>query len=189
MHELINYCQDHGIHTAESLMSELERMEEEAAAIRNRLTQIDRRLRDIPEIIRSADTVKCLQPIKDKSNYGFSSQKANYIKAHTAELAEYNKAYRTLMKLNGDSHVDTDALSREAAELSCTKTRFTEMQEDAKPRLAMMRKVRKCVQAVWADADLDDKRTEYAPSARTNHAMEAKEKRNQPRCKEWDMAI
>lgn len=148
VHELIDYCQDHGIHTAESLMSELERMEEEAAAIRNRLAQIDRRLRDIPEIIRAADTVKRLQPIKDKSNYGFSSQKANYIKAHTAELAEYNKAYRTLMKLNGDSHVNTDALSHEADELNLTKARFMEMQEDAKPRLAMMRKVRKCVQAV-----------------------------------------
>lgn len=66
MHELIDSLQNYGIHTAESLMSELERMEEEAAAIRNRLAQIDRRLRDIPEIIRSADTVKCLQPIKVK---------------------------------------------------------------------------------------------------------------------------
>lgn len=189
VHELIDSLQDHGIHTAESLMSELERMEEEAAAIRNRLAQIDLRLRDIPEIIRAADTVKRLQPIKDKSNYGFSSQKANYIKAHTAELAEYNKAYRTLMKLNGDSHVDTDALSREAAELNRTKARFIEMQEDAKPRLAMMRKVRKCVQAVWADADLDDKRAEHTPSSRANHEMETEEKRNQPRRKKWDVAI
>ncbi len=189
VHELIDYCQDHGIHTAESLMSELDRTEEETAAIRNRLTQIDRRLRDIPEIIRAADTVKRLQPIKDKSNYGFSSQKANYAKAHTAELAEYNKAYRTLMKLNGDSHVDAAALGREAAELNQTKARFTEMQEDAKPRLTMMRKVRKCVQAVWADADLDDKRTEYSPSTRTNNEKESIENRNKTKHKEWDMAI
>lgn len=189
VHELIDYCQDHGIHTAESLMSELERMEEDAAAIRNWLAQIDRRLHDIPEIIRAADTVKRLQPIKDKSNYGFSSQKANYIKAHTAELAEYNKAYRTLMKLNGDSHVNTDALSHEADELNRTKTRFMEMQEDAKPRLTMMRKVRKCVQAVWVDADLDDKRTEHSPSARTNHEQELIENRNKLKHKEWDMAI
>lgn len=93
------------------------------------------------------------------------------------------------MKLNGDSHVNTDALSREAAELSRTKVRFTEMQEDAKPRLAMMRKVRKCVQAVWADADLDDKRIEYASSARTNHEHESIENRNKLKHKEWDMAI
>ena len=93
------------------------------------------------------------------------------------------------MKLNGDSHVDTDALSREAAELNRTKVRFMEMQEDAKPRLTMMRKVRKCVQAVWADADLDDKRTEHAPSARTNQEQESIENRNKPKHKEWDMAI
>ncbi len=189
VHEMIDYCQDHGIHTAESLMSELECMEEEAAAIWNRLAQLDRRLRDIPEIIRAADTVKRLQPVKDKTRYGFKTQTQSYAAAHADELAEYNKAYRTLMKLNGDSHVDADALSREAAELNRTKARFIEMQEDAKPRLTMMRKVRKCVQAVWADADLDDKRIEHASFARTNHEQESIENRNKPKHKEWDMAI
>ncbi len=189
VHELIDYCQDHGIHTAESLMRELDEMEEEAAAIRNRLTQIDRRLRDIPEIIRAADTVKRLQPIKDKTRYGFKAQTQSYAATHSDELTEYNKAYRTLMKLNGDSHVDAAALSREAAELNQTKARFTEMQEDAKPRLMMMRKVRKCVQAVWADADLDDKRTEHSPSTRTNNEQESIENRNKTKHKEWDMAI
>lgn len=170
-------------------MSELERMEEDAAAIRNRLTQIDRRLRDIPEIIRAADTVRRLQTIKDKSNYGFKAQTQSYAAAHADELAAYNKAYRTLMKLNGDNHVDTEALSRESAELNRTKARFMEMQEDAKPRLTMMRKVRKCVQAVWADADLDDKRIEHASFAHANHEQEFIENRNKPKHKEWDMAI
>ena len=189
VHELIDYCQDHGIHTAESLMRELDRMEEEAAAIRKRLTQIDRRLRDIPEIIRAADTVKRLQTIKDKTRYGFKAQIQSNTATHADELTEYNKAYRTLMKLNGDSRVDAAALSREAAELNRTKARFMEMQEDTKPRLTMMRKVRKCVQAVWADADLDDKRNEHAPSARTNNEQESIENCNQPKHKEWDMAI
>lgn len=187
--DLIAELRDMAIYTTEDAIRELDNMETDETAIRDRLKQIDRRIKDIPAIIEAAETVQRLQPIKTKSQYGFASQKASYTNTHSAQLAEYNTAYRKLMKLSNDSHVEAGALNAELAELTRNKSYFTAQLDEMKPRLKILRRVRKCVQAVYADADREEQRYRREDAPAQDTLAEKTERRNKPDRDGWDMAV
>ena len=93
------------------------------------------------------------------------------------------------MNLNSDSRADAGALNAELAEPIQVKLDFTAQFDEMKPRLKILRRVRKCVQAVYADADREEKHDRRKDtSARSTPSLEA-ERRNKPARDGWNMAI
>ena len=189
MQNLIAELRDMAIYTTEDAIRDLDNMETEEAAIRDRIHQIDRRMKDIPDIIEAAKTIERLQSIKTKSQYGFAAQKVSFANAHASELSEYNNAYRTLMKLNGGSHVDADGLAAELEELNRNKTYFADQLDEMKPRLKILRRVRKCVQAVYADADRDEQRDRREDAPPIIADTTEPKRRNTTGRKGWEMTV
>lgn len=156
IHRLMSYVKENELYTAEKVMAKLDPMEAEADSIRQELKQINQRLRDIPAIIEAAKTVKRLQPIKDKTMYGFAAQKQNAASAYADELQEYNKAYALLKRLNETPDVNENRFIMEIDDLQYRKAVLQKFQDGMKDDLSILRKIRKCVQTVQMDANIDN---------------------------------
>ena len=92
-----------------------------------------------------------------KSKFGFGAKKI--AAEHAQELAAYDAAYATLMRLNNKSiKVDTDALEEEKKKLTARNAKLTQQLEHMKPQLDPLRKIRKCIHIVEADLDHAERR-------------------------------
>ncbi len=107
----MDYLKAHSLNTVEDLNQAIDSLNQTAAPLRKQLKQNENRMRAIARIKDAAAVHAKLKPIHDtfiKKN--FKLTKDAYAAQHKDELDAFNKAVRTLMKLNGSIAVDFSAL-------------------------------------------------------------------------------
>ena len=107
----VEYLKAHSLNTVEDLNQAIDSLNQIAAPLRRQLKQNENRVRAIAQIKDAATVHAKLKPIHDtfmKKN--FKLTKDAYAAQHKDELESFNKAVRTLMKLNGSTAVDFSVL-------------------------------------------------------------------------------
>ena len=118
-------------------------------SIRRQLKQNENRMRTIAQIRDAAAVHAKLKPIHDtfiKKN--FKLTKDAYAAQHKEELDTFNKAVRTLMKLNGSTTVDFSALDAEFSALQSGSAELHTQLETLQPDLTALKNVRKYIDMV-----------------------------------------
>ena len=108
---MVDYLKAHSLNTIEDLNQAIDSLNQTAAPLRRQLKQNENRMRAIAQIKDAAAVHAKLKPIHDtfmKKN--FKLTKDAYAAQHKEELDTFNKAVRTLMKLNGSTAVDFSVL-------------------------------------------------------------------------------
>ena len=119
------------------------------APLRRQLKQNENRMRTIAQIKDAAAVHAKLKPIHDtfmKKN--FKLTKGAYAAQHKEELDTFNKAVRTLMKLNGGTTVDFSALDAEFSALQSGSAELRSQLETLQPDLTALKNVRKYIDLV-----------------------------------------
>ena len=136
--QAVDYLKAHALNTVEDLNAAIKELNQTAAPIRKQLKQNENRMRAIAQIKDAAAVHAELKPIHDtflKKN--FKLTKDAYAAQHKEELDTFNKAVRTLMKLNGSTTVDFSALDAEFSALQSgsaeLRTKLETLQPDMEP--------------------------------------------------------
>lgn len=106
--QAVDYLKAHSLNTFEDLNTAISNLNQTAAPLRKQLKQSESRMRAIAQIKDAAAVHAKLKPIHDtfiKKN--FKLTKDAYATQHKDELDTFNKAVRTLMKLNGSAELRT----------------------------------------------------------------------------------
>ena len=109
----VDYLKAHSLNTIEDLDTAISNLNQTAAPLRRQLKQNENRMRAIAQIKDAAAVHAKLKPVHDtfiKKN--FKLTKDAYADQHKDELDAFNKAVRTLMKLNGSTGVPLPKNSR-----------------------------------------------------------------------------
>ena len=118
-------------------------------SIRRQLKQNENRMRTIAQIRDAAAVHAKLKPIHDtfiKKN--FKLTKDAYAAQHKEELDTFNKAVRTLMKLNGSTTVDFSALDAEFSALQSGSAELRTQLETLQPDISALKNIRKYIDMV-----------------------------------------
>ena len=118
-------------------------------SIRRQLKQNENRMRTIAQIRDAAAVHAKLKPIHDtfiKKN--FKLTKDAYAAQHKEELDTFNKAVRTLMKLNGSTTVDFSALDAEFSALQSGSAELRTKLETLQPDVSALKNIRKYIDMV-----------------------------------------
>ena len=106
--QAVDYLKAHSLNTIEDLNQAIDSLNQTAAPLRRQLKQNENRMWAIDQIKDAAAVHAKLKPIHDtfmKKN--FKLTKDAYAAQHKDELDAFNKAVRTLMKLNGSAELRT----------------------------------------------------------------------------------
>mgnify|MGYP000426474086 CR=1 FL=1 len=120
-----------------------------AAPLRRQLKQNENRMRAIAQIKDAAAVHAKLKPVHDtfiKKN--FKLTKDAYAAQHKDELDAFNKAVRTLMKLNGSTAVDFSALDAEFSALQSGSAELRTKLETLQPDISALKNIRKYIDMV-----------------------------------------
>ena len=120
-----------------------------AAPLRRQLKQNENRMRAIAQIKDAAAVHAKLKPVHDtfiKKN--FKLTKDAYAAQHKEELDTFNKAVRTLMKLNGSTAVDFSALDAEFSVLQSGSAELRTKLETLQPDISALKNIRKYIDMV-----------------------------------------
>ena len=120
-----------------------------AEPLRKQLKQNENRMRAIAQIKDAAAVHAKLKPIHDtfiKKN--FKLTKDAYAAQHKEELDAFNKAGRTLMKLNGGTTVDFSALDAEFSALQSGSAELHTQLETLQPDVSALKNIRKYIDMV-----------------------------------------
>ena len=104
----VDYLKAHYLNTIEDFDTAISNLNQTAAPLRRQLKQNENRMRAIAQIKDAAAVHAKLKPVHDtfiKKN--FKLTKDAYAAQHKDELDAFNKAVRTLMKLNGSTELRT----------------------------------------------------------------------------------
>ena len=145
----VDYLKAHSLNTIENLDTAISNLNQTAAPLRGQLKQNENRMRAIAQIKDAAAAHAKLKPIHDtfiKKN--FKLTKDAYAAQHKEELDTFNKAVRTLMKLNGSTAVDFSALDAEFSALQSSSAEFRSQLETLQPDLTALKNVRKYIDLV-----------------------------------------
>ena len=158
----VDYLKAHSLNTIEDLDTAISNLNQTAAPLRRQLKQNENRMRTIAQIRDAAAVHAKLKPIHDtfiKKN--FKLTKDAYAAQHKDELDTYNKAVRTLMKLNGSTAVDFSALDAEFSALQSSSAEFRTQLETLQPDISDLKSVRKYIDMVLNKQQL------FAPGGKT----------------------
>ena len=145
----VDYLKAHSLNTVEDLNQAIDSLNQTAAPLRRQLKQNENRMRAIAQIKDAAAVHAKLKPIHDtfiKKN--FKLTKDAYAAQHKEELDIFNKAVRTLMKLNGSTAVDFSALDAEFSALQSGSAELHTQLETLQPDLTALKNVRKYIDMV-----------------------------------------
>ena len=145
----MDYLKAHSLNTVEDLNQAIDSLNQTAAPLRGQLKQNENRMRAIAQIKDAAAVHAKLKPIHDtfiKKN--FKLTKDAYAAQHKDELDAFNKAVRTLMKLNGSTAVDFSALDAEFSALQSDSAELRSQLETLQPDLTALKNVRKYIDMV-----------------------------------------
>ena len=158
----MDYLKAHSLNTVEDLNQAIDSLNQTAAPLRKQLKQNENRMRAITQIKDAAAVHAKLKPIHDifiKKN--FKLTKDAYAAQHKEELDIFNKAVRTLMKLNGSIAVDFSALDAEFSALQSSSAEFRTQLETLQPDISDLKSVRKYIDMVLNKQQL------FAPGGKT----------------------
>ena len=113
------------------------------------MKQNEKRMRAIAQIKDAAAVHAKLKPIHDafmKKN--FKLTKDAYAAQHKEKLDTFNKAVRTLMKLNGSTAVDFSALDAEFSALQSGSAELRTQLETLQPDISALKNIRKYIDMV-----------------------------------------
>ena len=145
----VDYLKAHSLNTVEDLNQAIDSLNQTAAPLRKQLKQNENRMRAIAQIKDAAAVHAKLKPIHDifiKKN--FKLTKDAYAAQHKEELDIFNKAVRTLMKLNGSIAVDFSALDAEFSALQSSSAEFRTQLETLQPDVSALKNIRKYIDMV-----------------------------------------
>lgn len=115
----IVYLQEHEIVTPEDLQKHLNEKQEVFDDLDGQIHDKEKRMRDIQSQIKAWDSVERLLPIHHEYiKISWKSKKEKFYQAHKAEIDEYNKTFRLLIKLYPDKKVPISSLRAELEKLS-----------------------------------------------------------------------
>ena len=135
--------------TALYLNQAIDSLNQTAAPLRRQLKQNENRMRAIAQIKDAAAVHAKLKPVHDtfiKKN--FKLTKDAYAAQHKDELDAFNKAVRTLMKLNGSTAVDFSALDAEFSALQSGSAELHTQLETLQPDVSALKNIRKYIDMV-----------------------------------------
>ena len=147
--QAVDYLKAHSLNTIEDLDTAISNLNQTTAPLRRQLKQNENRMRTIAQIKDAAAVHAKLKPIHDtfmKKN--FKLTKEAYAAQHKEELDTFNKAVRTLMKLNGGTTVDFSALDAEFSALQSGSAELRSQLETLQPDLTALKNVRKYIDLV-----------------------------------------
>ena len=147
--QAVDYLKAHSLNTVEDLDTAISNLNQTAAPLRRQLKQNENRMRAIAQIKDAAAVHAKLKPIHDtfmKKN--FKLTKDAYAAQHKEELDAFNKAVRTLMKLNGSTTVDFSALDAEFSALQSDSAELRTQLETLQPDISAMKNIRKYIDMV-----------------------------------------
>ena len=160
--QAVDYLKAHFLNTIEDLDTAISNLNQTAAPLRRQLKQNENRMRTIAQIKDAAAVHAKLKPVHDtfmKKN--FKLTKDAYAVQHKEELDTFNKAVRTLMKLNGSTAVDFSALDAEFSALQSSSAEFRTQLETLQPDISDLKSVRKYIDMVLNKQQL------FAPGGKT----------------------
>ena len=147
--QAVDYLKAHSLNTIEDLDTAISNLNQTAAPLRRQLKQNENRMRAIAQIKDAAAVHAKLKPIHDafiKKN--FKLTKDAYAAQHKEELDTFNKAVRTLMKLNGSTAVDFSALDAEFSALQSSSAELHTQLETLQPDISALKNIRKYIDMV-----------------------------------------
>ena len=147
--QAVDYLKAHSLNTIEDLDTAISNLNHTAAPLRRQLKQNEKRMRAIAQIKDAAAVHAKLKPIHDafmKKN--FKLTKDAYAAQHKDELDAFNKAVRTLMKLNGSTAVDFSALDAEFSALQSGSAELRTQLETLQPDISALKNIRKYIDMV-----------------------------------------
>ena len=153
--QAVDYLKAHSLNTVEDLNAAIKDLSQTATPLRKQLKQNENRMRAIAQIKDAAAIHAKLKPIHDtfiKKN--FKLTKDAYAAQHKEELDAFNKAVRTLMKLNGGTTVDCSALDAEFSALQSGSAELHAQLETLQPDLTALKNVRKYIDLVLNNQQL-----------------------------------
>ena len=145
----VDYLKAHSLNTIEDLDTAISNLNQTAAPLRRQLKQNENRMRAIAQIKDAAAVHAKLKPVHDtfiKKN--FKLTKDAYAAQHKEELDTFNKAVRTLMKLNGSTAVDFSALDAEFSALQSGSAELRTQLETLQPDISALKNIRKYIDLV-----------------------------------------
>ncbi len=146
--QAVDYLKAHSLNTVEDLNAAIKDLSRRRP-LRKQLKQNKNRMREIAQVKDAAAIHAKLKPIHDtfiKKN--FKLTKDAYASQHKDELDTFNKAVRTLMKLNGSTTVDFSALDAEFSALQSGSAELRSQLETMRPDLTALKNVRKYIDLV-----------------------------------------
>ena len=147
--QAVDYLKAHSLNTVEDLNAAIKDLSQTAAPLRKQLKQNENRMQAIAQIKDAAAIHAKLKPIHDtfiKKN--FKLAKDAYAAQHKDELDTFNKAVRTLMKLNGSTAVDFSALDAEFSALQSSSAELRTQLETLQPDISALKNIRKYIDMV-----------------------------------------
>ena len=169
----VDYLKAHSLNTIEDLDTAISNLNQTAAPLRRQLKQNENRMRAIAQIKDAAAVHAKLKPIYDtfiKKN--FKLTKDAYAAQHKEELDTFNKAVRTLMKLNGSTAVDFSALDAEFSALQSGSAELRTKLETLQPDVSALKNIRKYIDMVLNKQQLS------APGGKTSEKESVLKKLN-----------
>ena len=145
----VDYLKAHSLNTIEDLDTAISNLNQTAAPLRRQLKQNENRMRTIAQIKDAAAVHAKLKPVHDtfmKKN--FKLTKDAYAVQHKEELDTFNKAVRTLMKLNGSTAVNFSALDAEFSALQSSSAELRTQLETLQPDISALKNIRKYIDMV-----------------------------------------
>ena len=147
--QAVDYLKAHSLNTVEDLNQAIDSLNQTAAPLRKQLKQNENRMRAIAQIKNAAIIHAKLKPIHDtflKKN--FKLTKDAYASQYKEELDAFNKAVRTLMKLNGSTAVDFSTLDAEFSALQSGSAELRSQLETLQPDISALKNIRKYIDLV-----------------------------------------
>ena len=145
----VDYLKARSLNTIEDLDTAISNLNQTTAPLRKQLKQNENRMRAIAQIKDAAAVHAELKPVHDtfiKKN--FKLTKDAYAAQHKDELDAFNKAVRTLMKLNGSTAVDFSALDAEFSALQSSSAELRTQLETLQPDISALKNIRKYIDMV-----------------------------------------
>lgn len=150
------YMQEHKIRTVEDLHKRLSEKQTEADGLRNQIHGKEKRMRDIQALLKACESVSSLATLyKEYKAIGWKRRQEKYYQEHKAELDEFNKSFRLILKFYPDKKVPANALREELKTLAADVDALRLKAEAIKADLDELKKVRYCVEYVQKEASAE----------------------------------
>ncbi|MFR8283114.1 MAG: hypothetical protein ACLU9R_04275 [Faecalibacterium sp.] len=147
--QAVDYLKAHSLNIIEDLDTAISNLNQTIAPLRKQLKQNENRMR-----FDCSNQGRCGRPCQAETRprhfikKNFKLTKDAYAAQHKDELDAFNKAVRTLMKLNGSTAVDFSALDAEFSALQSGSAELRTQLETLQPDISALKNIRKYIDMV-----------------------------------------